>query len=180
VPPFLTFVSRRSSLKPSPVIRQDNWLGVALAALMRVSKQRRIELAGEALQRLVHCPENVYRKGLLCECVSAYLPIDEEQRQQFEHMVRNHPDRGVQAMEMGSLDHVEERGVQRGKLEGKLEGQRELLREQLEARFGPLSPTVLAHLQAWPCDRLTPLGRALLSATSLEELGLRASASADA
>jgi hypothetical protein len=156
------------ALDAEQYVRQDNWLGVALAALMRVSKERRIQLAGEALQRLVHCPENVYRKGLLCECVSAYLPIDEEQRQEFEHMVRNHPDRGVQAMEMGLLDHVEERGVQRGKLEG----QRELLREQLEARFGPLPASVLAHLQAWPGDRLTELGRALLSAASLEELGL--------
>lgn len=72
-------------------LRQENWLGVALAALMRVPRERRIELAGEALERIVHCPENVYRKTLLCECVSAYLPTDEEQRRQFEDMVRNHP-----------------------------------------------------------------------------------------
>ena len=159
------------ALDAEQYVRQENWLGVALAALMRVTKERRIELAAEALERLVHCPENTYRKTLLCECVSAYLPIGEEQRQQFEVMVRNHPDPGVQAMEMGLLDHVEQRGMQRGKLEGKLEGQRELLREQLEARFGRLSPSVLANLQAWPGDRLRELGRALLSAKSLEELG---------
>ena len=158
-------------------VRQDNWLGVALAALMRVTKERRIALASEALERLVHCPENTYRKRLLCDCLNAYLPLDEEQRQQFEDMLRNHPDPGVQAMEMGLLDHIEQRGMLKGKLEGRLEGQRELVREQLEARFGPLPPTALAHLQAWPGDRLTELGRALLSATSLEELGLGGSAS---
>lgn len=143
-------------------MRQDNWLGVALAALVRVSKERKIALAGEALQRLVHCPENVYRKTLLCECVSAYLPTDEEQRRQFEEMVRNHPDPGVQAMELGLLDHVE----QRGKFE--------LLLKQLETRFGPLPPPVVADLKSWPSDQLTELGCALLSASSLDELGLGA------
>lgn len=69
-------------------------------------------------------------------------------------------------MEMSLLDHVEQRG--------KLEGQRELLRRLLENRFGPLSPAVLARLEAWPGDRLTELGLALFTATSLTELGLDA------
>ena len=151
-------------------LRQDNWLGVALAALMRVPRERRITLAAEATQRLVHCPENTYRKTLLCECVSAYLPVDEEQRRQFETLLRNHPDAGVQAMTMGLLDHVE----QRGELKGVQEGQRELLRKQLQTRFGPLPPMVEERLANWPADRLTELGTALLSAQSLQELGLDA------
>ncbi|HQU42446.1 MAG: hypothetical protein B7Z73_02055 [Planctomycetia bacterium 21-64-5] len=152
-------------------VRQDNWLGVALAALMRVPKERKIALAGEALERLVHCPENAYRKTLLCECLSAYFPTDEEQRQKFEDMVRNHPDPGVQAMELDFFDHIELRGV--------LKGQRELLRDQLEARFGPLPPAAVDRLQTWPSDRLKELARALMTATSLEELGLGASATGD-
>ena len=160
-------------------VRQDNWLGVALAALMDVAKERRIELAGEALERIVNSPQNLYQKTLLCECVSAYLPIDEEERQQFEEMLRNHPDSGVRAMELGLLDHVEHRGEQRGRLEGRLEGQREMLCEVLETRFGPLTPAAAARLQAWSTDRLTEVGRALFSATSLEELGLGSSAASD-
>lgn len=160
------------ALDAEQYLQQDNWLGVALAALMRVSKERKIELAGEALQRLVHCPQNAYRKMLLCECVSAYLPTDEEQRRQFEDMVRNHPDPGVQAMELGLLDHVEQRGLERGLERGKLEGQREILRKQLETRFGKLPSSVVDQLQSWPSDRLTDLGCALLTATSLGELGL--------
>ena len=134
---------------------------------MGVTKDRRIELAAEALERLVHCPENIYRKSLLCECLSAYLPIDDGQRQQFEDMARNHPDSGVNAMAMGLLDHAEQRG------------QLKLLRTQLEARFGPLPSSVVARLQEWPGDRLTDLGCALLSAKSLEELGLGVSSSGD-
>lgn len=152
------------ALDAEKYVLQDNWLGVALAALMRVPKERKIALAGEALARIVHSPENSYRKSLLCECVSAYLPTDAEQRQRFEDMLRNHPDPGVQAMEMGLLDHVEQRG--------ELKGRRNLVRELLEDRFGTLSPETLARLEAWPGDRLRELGRSLLSAKSLAELGL--------
>ncbi len=90
-------------------------------------------------------------------------------------------------MEMGLLDYVEQRGVElgiqkgkiEGKLEGKLEGQRELLRTQLEARFGALPSFAVARLQAWPSDRLADFACALLSAASLDELGLGPSASAE-
>jgi hypothetical protein len=163
------------ALDADQYVRGDNWLGVALAALMRVPKERRMQLAGEALERIVHCPENLYRRTLLCECITAYLPADDEQRRQFEDMVRNHPDPGVRTMELGLLDHVEQRALQQGKMEGKLEGQREMLREQLETRFGTLSSTVVAQIEALPADRLRELGRALVSADSLEQLGLGAS-----
>ena len=148
------------ALDAEQYLRQDNWLGVALAALMRVSKERRIKLAGDALQRLAHCPENIYRKTLLWECVSAYSPLDEQKWREFEDMVRNHPDAGVRSMEVSFVDHVEQRA------------QRNLLREQLEIRFGPLPPAAVARLQDWPGERLTELGRALLSASSLDEIGL--------
>ncbi|HJT31086.1 MAG TPA: DUF4351 domain-containing protein [Pirellulales bacterium] len=163
---------------------QDNVLGVALAVLMRVPKERRIELASEALERIVHCPENLYRKTLLCECVLAYLPTDEEQRLQFEAMVRNHPDPGVRAMELGLLDHVEQRGVEKGMQQGLqqglqqgierglLEGQRQIVRELLETRFGPLAPAARAKLDILSGDRLTELARAVVSGNSLDELGL--------
>ncbi len=69
-------------------------------------------------------------------------------------------DSGVRTMEIGFLDHVEQRG------------QRSMLRELLEARFGDLPPAAVERLEAWPGDRLTELGRALMNATSLEEIGL--------
>ena len=39
-------------------VEGDNWLGVALAALMRIPEERRAWLKAEALRRLVACPEN--------------------------------------------------------------------------------------------------------------------------
>lgn len=155
------------ALDAEKYVRHENLLGVALAALMKVSKERKIELAGEALERIVHCPENSYRKTLLCECVNAYLPLDDDQQIEFENMVRHHPDQGVQAMQLGFLDHVEQRA------------QRKMLREQLEERFGPLPSAALARLDAWPGERLSELARALLSAGSLNELSLGESTSLD-
>lgn len=51
----------------------SNWLGVALAALMRMPPSRKVWLRVEALRRiLMECPENDYRRLLLQECVEAY------------------------------------------------------------------------------------------------------------
>ena len=71
-------------------------------------------------------------------------------------------------MEIGFLDRVEQRGLELGVVKG----QRDLVHEQLEERFGPLSTETLARLEAWPGERLRELGRALMSAQSLHELGL--------
>ena len=47
-----------------------------------------------------------------------------------------------------------------------------MLRDQLEVRFGPLSEQAQQRLTSWPAGRLRELGRALLTAQSLQELGL--------
>jgi hypothetical protein len=61
---------------------------------------------------------------------------------------------------------------ERGFAKGIELGRRKALRISLEARFGALSPAVEAKLAAWPADKLEDLGRALLTAQSLRELGL--------
>jgi hypothetical protein len=48
----------------------DNWLGVALAALMRVPAEKRLEMGTRAYRRLVNCPESAFRRHLLCECMA--------------------------------------------------------------------------------------------------------------
>ena len=65
-----------------------------------------------------------------------------------------------------------EQGLEKGIEKGIEKGYRRLLQEQLEERFGPLSPAVLERLQQLPAERLSELGRALLRAHSLRELGL--------
>jgi uncharacterized protein (DUF2384 family) len=51
-------------------------------------------------------------------------------------------------------------------------GQRELLRDLLETKFAPLSASVLERLDHLSAERIRALGKAILKATSLRELGL--------
>src|SRR5262249_32797351 len=75
------------ALEAERYVAGSNWLGVALAALMRVPPSRKIWLGVEALRRIVlECSENDYRRLLLQECVEAYLQLNEEEQQQFEQL----------------------------------------------------------------------------------------------
>ncbi|HXG10230.1 MAG TPA: DUF4351 domain-containing protein [Gemmataceae bacterium] len=145
-------------------VEGENWLGVALAALMRIPPERAAWLGAEALRRLKDAPLTEQRRFLLGECVQAYLPLNEEQRREFDRLLATGPYRGVQAMNITWYERGVEKGVEKG--------QRELLREQLEERFGPLSLSVVDRLEQLPADRLKALGRAMLRAQSLRELGL--------
>jgi Domain of unknown function (DUF4351) len=61
-----------------------------------------------------------------------------------------------------------EKGVQAGLQQG----QRTMLRKLLEARFGPLSPGAQERLDSLDTERLEELALELLTAQSLQELGL--------
>lgn len=139
----------------------SNWLGVALAALMRVPRARKVRLRAEALRRiLLEYTENDYRRLLLQECVEAYLQLSKRQQRQFEQLLRIEPYKEIEPMMLTTF----EKGIAKG--------QREAARLQLERRFGPLSKAVLRRLEAWPAERLTDLLVAILDAPSLQALGL--------
>jgi hypothetical protein len=141
-------------------VQGDNWLGVALAALMRIARERMAWLGAEALRRIQEAPLSGQKRFLLGECVQAYLPLDDEQQQQFQQLVATEPYQGVQAMNATWY----EKGIEKGR--------RELLHEQLEERFGPLPSAVVDRLQQLPLEQLLILGRALVRAQSLRDLGL--------
>ncbi len=142
----------------------DNWLGVALAVLMRIPRDRMAWLGAEALRRIQECPLTEQQRFLLGECVQAYLPLDDEQQREFERLVATESYKGVQTMNVTWFEKGVEKGVEKGR--------RELLQEQLEERFGPLSATVIERLREVPGERLATLGRALVRAQSLRDLGL--------
>jgi hypothetical protein len=137
-------------------VQGDNWLGVALAALMRIPKDRVAWLGAEALRRIKEAPLSEQRRFLLGECVQAYLPLDEEQQREFERLVGSEAYHGVQAMNITWY----EKGCQ------------ETLRALLEERFGPLPTPVLERLHRLSTERLKALTKTILHAQSLRELGL--------
>lgn len=153
------------ALMAEQYVAGSNWLGVALAALMRVPRSRKVRLRAEALRRiLLEYTENDYRRLLLQECVEAYLQLSKRQQREFEQLLRIEPYKEIEPMMLTTF----EKGVAKG-LE---DGQRKVARLQLEQRFGPLSKAVLRRLEAWPAERLTDLLVAILDAPSLQALGL--------
>lgn len=142
----------------------ENILGVALAALMRVSLEQRAGLKKRAFERLAKSPENDTRRYLLYECVDAYLRLEGPELSQFVAWLDRVADPEVKAMGTTFLGKARE--------EGELIGQRKLLRLQLEGLFGSLSPLVLQRLEAMSREQLRDLALALHSAQTLEDLGL--------
>jgi hypothetical protein len=145
-------------------VQGDNWLGVALAALMRIPKERVAWLGAEALRRIKDAPVTEQQRFLLAECVQAYLPLDAAQQREFERLVASAPYHGVQAMNVTWYEKGLEKGLEKGR--------REMLRTQLEERFGPLPTAVVERLEQMPGEQLLALGKALVRAHTLADLGL--------
>jgi hypothetical protein len=157
------------ALEAERYVAGGNWLGVALAALMRMPPERRAWVRGEALRRLLlECPESDYRRWLLCECVEAYLALSPEQEQEYQRLLTTEK---YQAM-IPTMKTTYEKGMEAGEERGLVRGQRQAARIQLEVRFGPLSPAASQRLDEWPADRLSELLVAILKAPSLKDLGL--------
>jgi hypothetical protein len=153
------------ALDAESYLRGHSWLGVALAALMRIEKRRKAWLRAELLRRLwLECRENDYRKFLLTEVVEAYLGLDEEQQKEFEQILRGEYYQEVLPKMTTTYEKMTAAAVEKG--------QRQLLRELLEQKFGPLGPAVLRRLEEWPLKRRQELIAGILADRSLRELGL--------
>ncbi|MCI0455424.1 MAG: DUF4351 domain-containing protein [Gemmataceae bacterium] len=149
------------ALEAESYLAKASWIGVALAALMRVAAERRAWLRAEALRRIYQeCTDSDYRRLLLAECVEAYLTLDPQQQIQYDQLLRTER---YQAM-LPTMTTTFEKGLHKGK--------RESIQLQLEKRFGPLSEAVRQRLEAWPAERLNELLLAVVDAPSLAALKL--------
>ncbi len=115
----------------------DNWLGVALSALMRIPAEQVAWLGAEALRRLAEAPLDNRRKFLLAECVQAYLPMTDEQRREFEALLSTEPYAGVQAVNVTVYE------------KGELKGLVSSLLVSVKSRFGREIPDITAMLQGF-------------------------------
>ncbi len=147
---------------------QDNPLGIGLSALMRWPRKRRAQAAVEALDRIVAGQETPGRKMLLCECVQAYAPLEEDQRLELKSLLQQPQHEGVRSMVKTWFEEGEERGIEKGELKWK----RDFLLYQLEAKFPGLSSKARQRVAEWPVETIMEAGRVLLTAQSLKDLGL--------
>ena len=122
---------------------------------------------------------------LLVDCVETYLQLDPREVAEFEALRSRKENQEVQAVAMtwsetqqalGREKGLEE-GLEKGRREGveagARQGAKQVLLYQLGKRFGPLPETVRRRVEAISSlDRLTELAERVLSARSLEEMGL--------
>ncbi|HEX7378838.1 MAG TPA: hypothetical protein VF278_17075 [Pirellulales bacterium] len=154
----------------------DNWLGVALSALMCVPKERQVWLGAEALRRITEAPLSEQQRYLLGECVESYLPLDESQWDEFNRLLSGASYMETNKMrassrELGLAEGLE-KGLEKGREEGREEGRRELLRALLEERFGPLSKRLARRVESLPTVEVRDVFTRALHARSLRDLGL--------
>jgi hypothetical protein len=141
-------------------VESDNLLAAALSGLMRVQEVQKALLKARAMDRIARAAVTADRKWCLADVVEAYLPLHEPHLSAYDHLLLTEEFKMARQLAQTTFERGEE------------SGQRRLVREQLEERFGPLSETARTRLAAWAGDRLGELGRSLVRANSLVELGL--------
>lgn len=95
-------------------IQSDNWLGVALTALMRISPDQTAWMGAEALRRLVEAPLTEQQRFLLGDCVQAYLQMDEQQRQEYDRLLAEKSYSKVLTMNKTVFESGLEKGMEKG------------------------------------------------------------------
>jgi hypothetical protein len=158
--------AKRYLTRPEP-------LAWAFAALMRWPTADRGAHRLACLRRIAAARRlNPAQRFLLFNCVATYLEWDGRAEEEFEALLAKQGPREVQTM-MTWAEKREARAVERGQQEGRQKGMQEILLDLLTARFRSLPPETARRVEAITSPReLSRLAKRVLSAGSLEELGL--------
>ena len=149
------------ALNTEDYLNGENLLGVALTALMRVPRERRAELRGEALDRIVSSGQNDIRRRLLAECVAEYSGLDDEEWERLERQFVTRKTQEALSTMPTMMDFI------------KRDDRRELVFPVLEGKFGPLSESVKKRIMAmWKDELQQLLFDVTLNGKTLKELGL--------
>ncbi|GAB4457449.1 MAG: Rpn family recombination-promoting nuclease/putative transposase [Armatimonadaceae bacterium] len=150
-------------------------LAVALSALMRSEQIGRVERKYRALLRLATSTLDDARKVLLATVVERYIALTPQEQQELAKRAAQEGEQTVETLE-NFVSFYEERGIEKGVeqgiAEGLLQGERRTFLRLMERKFGALPESTVAKVEAMKADELEKLTDAILSATSLEDLGL--------
>jgi uncharacterized protein DUF4351/putative YhgA-like transposase len=147
-------------------------LAWAFAALMSPGSWSRAELKMACLRRIAGVRGRI-DPFLLADCIENYLQLEPREVAEFELLHARRENQEVRAVKMTWSETLREEGRREGVQEGAQTGARQVLLHQLGKRFGPLPETVCRRVEAIDSlDLLTRLAERLLSAHSLEEMGL--------
>jgi predicted transposase YdaD len=147
-------------------------LAWALAALMDPGPWSRAELKMACLRRIAGLKGRI-DPFLLVDCVETYLQLNPEEVAEFEALRSRKENQEVRAVAMTWSETQQAVGWEKGVEAGARQGAKQVLLRLLGKRFGPLPETVRRRVEAISSlDRLTELAERVLSARSLEEMGL--------
>lgn len=152
-------------------------LAWAFAALMRWPTVDRGAHRLACLRRIaVARGLNPAQRFLLFNCVATYLEWDGRAEEEFAALLAEQGPREVRAV-MTWAEKFEARAIEKGQQEGlqkgRQKGMQEILLDLLRARFRSLPPDIAGRVEAITSPReLRRLAKSVLSAGSLEELGL--------
>lgn len=136
----------------------DNWLGVALSALMRIPRDRVAWLGAEALRRLHVSPLTDQQKYWLGECVEAYLPLDAGQMRELEVLLQTKTYSGVKAVNLTTF----EKGVLKGQLTGLIRG----LLFAIEIKFGNVPAAIVDRVNEFESEDQVQTAQRLLRSSA--------------
>jgi predicted transposase YdaD len=143
-------------------------LAWAFAALMNPASLSRAEHKMACLRRIASLRGRI-DSFLLVDCVENYLQLDPREVAEFDALRSRRENKEVRAMTMTWSEKLEAKGKEKGRAEGA----HQLLLRLLGKRFGPLPEPVRRQVETiTSLDRLTELAERVLSAHSLEEMGL--------
>jgi hypothetical protein len=147
-------------------------LAWALAALMDPGDLSRAELKMACLRRVAKL-RGRFDSFLLVNCIENYLELTDEEAVEFATLRARKENRRVQAMKLTWSEELEAKGEARGEAKGETKGVREILLLLLAERFGPLPEGARRQVEEISSlQRLTQLAKRVLTAHSLEEMGL--------
>ena len=147
-------------------------LAWALAALMDPGSWSRAELKMACLRRIAGLRGRV-DPFLLVDCVENYLQLDVREVAEFEGLRSRRENREVRAVAMTWSEKLKDTGRTEGIAQGAQKGARQILLVQLTERFGPLPESTRRQVEEiGSLQRLTRLAKRVLTAGSLEEMGL--------
>jgi hypothetical protein len=154
-------------------LNSENPVATALMAQMNVAPKDRPKVKLECLRGFVKQGWDPARLRLLLGYVDSYLPLEGEQREQFNE--------GLNAAGLAEKEDVmeivtswEREGIAKGRREGLQEGLQagtvQLVLRLLRRRVGALSEDREARVRRLPVERLEALGEALLDFQSVDDL----------
>ncbi|HEX4966357.1 MAG TPA: DUF4351 domain-containing protein [Thermoanaerobaculia bacterium] len=162
--------------KAAEYLARPEPLAWALAALMNPRPWSRAELKMACLRRIAGLRGRA-DSFLLVDCVENYLQLKPREVAEFEALGSRRENTEVRAMKMTWSETLVAEGQEKGRTEGMVQGKQsgacQLLLHLLGKRFGPLPENVRRRVEAiTSLDVLTELAERVLSAHSLEEMGL--------